>query len=195
VLSGDGKVKCLFIRLRISHALDGRKPLPSWTRKHLLHCPPCRRFHSASVSLQAAQREESAGRDASRWSSLAERVWTGAAGEKLLAPAGGLPCWHTARAAALAAGLALLLLFGPLYMIRSREGGSSRTETTVAEDIGFEQAVKLLNFHLARIYKISLGACVDEPLKAEIERLSRDAESVQRLFLALLPPHSMLRDR
>jgi hypothetical protein len=186
MLSRFGTIRCLFFRLRISHALDGKKPLRPRVKAHLLGCPDCRRFHSTGLSLAWNPKMDSNGLDALRGTVLAERAVSAAGSRRARRLIHRSAGWNPRRAVILATGMAVVLLAALMVLDHGGSPKFEKTEAAAAEEALFKQGLKLLNIHLSRIGKTTLGVHVVKPLKAEVERLAADAESVQSFFLAII---------
>ena len=186
------KLRCLFFRLRVSHALDHDKPLSERIQVHVLHCPACRRFHDAALALPERLVNAPLREGPHHESTLADRVMARVKGREAKYQKPGVLSWRPRVAFALAACLVLLVLGGLLVLDQEEKTFSSENDTNIAEEAVFKQGLRLINVHLGRIGKTTLGIHVVEPLKAEVERLSADAKSLQTFFLALLPTKSFL---
>lgn len=186
-------MRCFFSRMAISHALDRDGPIPDRVRRHILHCPACRQFHETAAALPEKLRNDLPEKGTPEDLSLCERVVSAVQREGVRErPPRRSVLSRSLWVPVAAASLVLICL---LFLLDS---GRDNGEDGALDDLasGTESAVISDWDLLTRNDLLDGGSlCIDlvsRPLRAEVERLSRDAEAVSEFFIDFLPVEALL---
>jgi hypothetical protein len=150
-------------------------------------CPACDRFFVSGLALPERLRTDVSEETPYREILLTERVMEAVTDWDKITPKPRISFSSSRQMMAIAACLTLLVMGGLLYL--NPQEKTQPSEKDMASTIGAvtDLGRNLWNAHLERKENHSWMAYMTEPLTAEVERLTKDAESIRGFFFSALP--------
>ena len=178
-------MKCFIYRIWISHALDRGRALGGRVQAHVDRCTGCERFHAESVALGRELRDGMSARNGEWDPFLTERIMARVDREDRRRGTRSVLRVRTPWTVVLATCLVVALTLGLILIDPFEDEAPDRDQVAASFEAVSQLGQKLFGRHLETDSEL-LGL-VAEPLTAEVDRLTEDAETMTGLVAAFLP--------